>query len=232
MRYLCVRPRPLIYATQPCDPLKVTRARCTLSRTTSQRINIQLCIYFAATATYHCKIKPLSHYVGAQSFLEAKSDSVKLWFTSYASVRNTRLLSIHTTALTCFNAITAVSFINIIVITCASVIFTPSSFPKQISLAKRNRFNPQPHAVGECLFFSYTSRCSSALTTTMATSVRAHIAPVPLARCAFVSQRPWNQVLLNCLFTVIQAHEEILNVCLTFLRLCTSVASAKCCNFC
>lgn len=128
---------------------------------------------------------------------------------------------------------TAVSLINIIVITCVSVIFTPSSFPKQISLGKKkNRFNQQPHAGDECLFFSFTSRCSSALTNTMTTSVRAHIAPVPLAWCAFVSQRTWYQVLLNCLSTVIQAHVEILNICLAFLRLCTSVASAKCCNFC
>lgn len=34
---------------------------------------------------------------------------------------------------------TAVSLINIIVITCVSVIFTPSSFPKQISLGKKSR---------------------------------------------------------------------------------------------
>lgn len=105
-------------------------------------------------------------------------------------------------------------------------------FQSKLVWVKKNSFNQQPHAGDECLFFSFTSRCSSALTNTMTTSVRAHIAPVPLAWCAFVSQLTWYQVLLNCLSTVIQAHVEILNICLAFLRLCTSVASAKCCNFC
>ena len=177
--------------------MKVTEAGCSLSRTTSQRIYIRLCTYFAATATYHCKMKPLSHYVGAQSFLEAKSDSVKLWFTSYASVRNSRLLSIHTTEISCFSAITAVSLINIIVIIWVSVIFTPSSFPKQISLSKKkNRFNQQPHAVDECLFFSFTSRCSSALTNTMATSVRLQ---TPWQRvCARISHQCPSPGALSC----------------------------------
>ena len=67
----------------------------------------------------------------------------------------------------------------------------------------------------------------SALTNTMTTSVRAHIAPVPflwwlaydihvcccLALCtsACVSQRKLNQVLLNCLSSMIQAYVQMLN---------------------
>ena len=193
MRYLWVHQLSLIYATQPCDPLEVTKARCSLSRTASQRIYIQLCTYFAATATYHCKMKPLSHYVGAQSFLETKSDSVKLWFTSYASVRNSRLLSIHTIEISCFSAITAVSLINIIVITWVSVIFTPSSFPKQISLGKKRKI---VSISSHMPIFSFTSHCSSALTNTMATSVRLQ---TPWQRvCARISHQCPSPGALSC----------------------------------